>query len=121
LGLAKVKQNNAFLAFSAVTYGSIILSYVYNKNANNSYNEYLSGTELSTESSNFSKSVSQKSMSNVFAYTAIASWTANMIWTYIAAKNNKSIVGLSDKNKVQFATGVNIYTKTPVFMLTYRF
>jgi len=120
LGLAKVKQKNAFLAFSAITYGTAIMSVVFNKNANNSYNEYISGTELSTGSS-FSKSSSQKSMSNVFLYTAIASWTGNMIWTYLAAKNNKSVIGLSDKNKVQFATGVNVYTKTPVFMLTYRF
>ena len=121
LGIAKVKQKNSYLLLGAVTYGSVILSYINNKNANNNYNEYLSNNIPSSESDSYSKSNSQKTMSNVFAYTAITTWAVNMIWTLSAAKKSNSVVGLSDKNKVQFATGVNPYSRSPVFMLTYRF
>ena len=121
-GLSKIKKKKSYLFLGAVTYSTVFLSYVYNENAYSDYYQYLDGDEISSESEYYSSSKSKKAMSNVFKYTAITSWAVNMIWTYIAASKSKSSkIDFSQNQKMRFNAGINHYTKTPIFMLSYRF
>ena len=122
LGITKVNQKKYYLALSVITYGSVAMSYFYNNQSYKNYNEYLNGGTISSRSDFFKSSKSQKTMSNVFIYTAAATWTANMIWTYIAtSKDNKSVAGTEKKNNFNFTININSYNKKPEFGIGYRF
>lgn len=122
MGITKVKQKKTYLILGVITYGTAAMSYVFNKGAYNNYTEYLNNETISTESDFFKKSSSQKSMSNIFMYTAAATWSANIIWTLIAAsKNNNSTASLMKPSKINFTANINPYYKTPEIVFIYKF
>ena len=121
MGITKVKHKKTYLVLGVITYGTAAMSYVYNNMAYNNYTEYSDGETISTESEFFSKSSSQKSLSNIFMYTAAAAWSANMIWTFIAAKNNNSTAGLGKSSKINFTANINPYYKIPELVIIYKF
>lgn len=122
LGLVKVKQKKFYLILSAVTYGSVFASYIYNKNSYENYQKYLKENIISIESDSFSKSKSEQTLSEASMYAAITTWAINMVWTAVSAsKNKRNIIDISQHSSLNINTGINPYTKTPVFTLRLNF
>ncbi len=121
LGIAKLKQKNSFFALSVITYGTAAMSYIYNNMAYNNYTEYLDNEIISSESDSFNKSKTQKTMSNVFLYTAAATWTTNLIWTVIASSKNNKSTAFYNNNRLNFTVNINRHYKIPEFGISYKF
>lgn len=93
-GLSKIGGCKLHLLKGAAGYGCIAASVVYNKMANSNYNKYLASENLQDIDNFFNTSVKQDRLSEIFGYTAIGIWVADIIWT-IATPLEKKTGGLT--------------------------
>lgn len=116
LGLTRLNNGGPYWIMAIAVYGAAAGSYLYFTLADQNYTKYLEAQTESERNALHATVESQKTISNVFMYTAGAVWLGNMIWTLAA--HNKTKPG--DKG-LSFGGAYDPRAKAPVFTLKYNF
>jgi len=83
----KLKDGKPHWLKGIVGYGCLSLSYLYNKKAADTYKDYKVSMDSKERSSLYDDAVSQKQLSSIFAFSALAIWI--MDYTCIIISHNK--------------------------------
>lgn len=122
MGISMVKQKKPYILLSAIPYGAATMSFIYNNQSQKNWLIYLERDEVKTQSEYYQLYLDQKSMSKVFLYSAGATWTSNMILTFIIAQINKySVAGSGFTDKIKLTAGINPVFKTTELVFSYNF
>ena len=102
-------------------YGCIAGAIVFNSKANDSYNAFRSAETTEAAQSFLNEATRQDNLSEALAYTAIAVWVTDVIWTMIQSSRlrEQAMIG----NQVHFSMdfGMDPYTYIPLIGLAYMY
>ncbi len=98
----KLKDGKPHWLKGIVGYGCLSLSYLYNRKAANSFEDYKVCMDRKERSSLYDDAVSQKQLSSIFAFSALAVWI--MDYTCIIISHNKLMKNTYNTNvhKISF-------------------
>lgn len=95
LGLTKVTEKPHWIKGLA-GYASLAGSLALNRVALNTYDDIDGLTTFEEKDALYQKSVNQNSVSRAFAYTALAIWVSDIIWTVVGTSDLNKNPGVSD-------------------------
>jgi hypothetical protein len=123
LGITKLKGGGPYWLMSLPVYVTAAGAYANYSRADDNYSKYKDGVFSSPEDANiiYNEAIDAQKQYQIFTYSAIGIWAANMVWTALVAKKNKSLTGNYRKQKAFFYTGINPMNKSVGFTLKYRF
>ena len=110
LGSTKLKDGKPHWIKGIAGYGSIALSYVYNKKAADSYDNYLPSMDTDVRKTYYDDAVLQKRLSTVFAASAIAIWALDYVCVIVSHNKLSKTTYNNQSQKVSFG-----YSYDPVF------
>ncbi len=99
----KLKDGKPHWLKGIVGYGCLSLSYLYNRKAANSYEDYKVCMDRKERSSLYDDAVSQKQLSSLFAFSALAVWI--MDYTCIIISHNKLMKNAYNTNVQKISFG----------------
>ena len=111
LGLTRYKGKPHWIK-GVAGYGCIAGSILLNRKAIQTYSEIREFTSFEEKEAHFDQSVRQDNISEALAYSAIAIWVADFIWT---------VAGTSELKKIGVSAGLDPVTNAPLIGLNYRF
>lgn len=119
LGLSKMNGGPHWIRGIA-GYACIAGSVVFNQKANQTYANY-GGADTGTEASELlSKAESQTTISNVFAFSAIAIWITDLTWTLIGTSGMNKSKSTSDSGW-SIGSEYDYLSQTPMVSIKYGF
>ena len=118
LGLSKYKGGPHWLK-GVVAYGCVAGSVVMNRAAVSTYEGIMEEADLEIKNGLYDQAVTQDNISEILAYTAIAVWVTDLVWTLVGTSGiNKQ----SAYNKgVRINTSMDPYSGVPLLAFTYKF
>jgi hypothetical protein len=121
LGLSRIKQGKPHWLKGVMGYGCIATSFIYNRKAVSSYDDYLSASDPKKIDEYYDNSVKQDNLSEVFIYAAIGVWVADIIWTVVGSSDMKKDPNISHMGGFSIGPSSIPYSKIPVVALKYNF
>lgn len=121
LGDYKIKdKKGSYWIYGAVAYGSVAAALLYNNKASTAYDEYINAMSISESNTKYSNAKKYKTMSYIFAGTAIAIWTVDIVSGII--RINKKAGSYASVNK-GFSMGYayDYLSDNPMVSLKYGF
>jgi len=117
----KLKDGKPHWIKGIVGYGCLTLSYVYNNKAITTYKDYKVSMNRDERSSLYDDAVSQKQLSSLFAFSAIAVWILD--YTCIIVSHNKLMKNTYNtyNQKVTFGYDFDPYTAQPLLSVKLTF
>lgn len=120
LGLSRIKGNPHWLK-GVVGYGCLAASYMYNKQAVSSYDDYLNTESLTDQDRFYNNSVEEDNLSEIFTYGAIGIWVLDFVWTFAGSSEFTKNQGYSQLESFSIKTVYNSRVHTPMLALSYNF
>ena len=120
LGFVKMEKSKLHLAKGAVGYACIASSVIFNRMAVSNYNSYLDSYEIENSDNYFNKSVRQDNTSEIFAYTAIGVWAAELIWVFIESRNYNNALSTYGR-RISIDPLYDPYSNTSMICFSYNF
>ncbi len=120
LGFVKMEKSPWHLAKGVAGYGCIASAIIFNRLAVSNYNKYLDSYEIENSDNYYNKSVQQDKLSEVFAYSAIGIWAAEIIWVLIETKGQKSIHS-AQGSRISIEPGYDLNSNTSMICFSYNF
>ncbi len=99
----KLKDGKPHWIKGIVGYGCLSLSYLYNRKAADTYKDYKVSLDRKERSNLFDDAITQKQLSSIFAFTALAVWV--MDYTCIIISHNKLMKNTYNTNVQKLSFG----------------
>ncbi len=80
-GLSRINKGKPHWLKGVAGYGCFAASFVYNRKAVSSYDDYLDAYDAGDRDTFYNNSVKEDNLSEIFAYTAAGIWIMDLIWT----------------------------------------
>ncbi|RLD66525.1 MAG: hypothetical protein DRI95_06565 [Bacteroidetes bacterium] len=121
-GLSTIDPDKPYWLLGVAGYASLGTSLYLRSSYKSNYDSYLNATDSDESKDFYDKSQSQKSLSGIFAYSAIGIWSFGIIWTAIkASKKNNSLTVRNDNQKFYFFSSYDPKFKANSFTIRYKF
>jgi hypothetical protein len=118
LGLTRYKGGPHWVR-GVLGYGCIAGSVIMNRTAIHTYDDIISQAGYDAKNSVYKKSLRQDQVSEVLAYTAVAIWISDLVWTYLGTSD----LGQSGSRHrgLRISPCLAPDSGTPLLSFTYRF
>ncbi len=121
-GLSTIDPEKPYWLLGVVGYATLGTSLYLRSSYKSNYDSYLNATDAQESLDFYNKSQSQKSLSGVFAYSAIGIWSLGIIWTAVkVSKKNNSLSVQNINQKFYLFSSYDPKFKTSNFTVRYRF
>lgn len=121
-GLSTIDPDKPYWLLGVAGYAALGSSLYLRSSYKSNYDSYLNATDSDESKDFYDKSQSQKSLSGVFAYSAIGIWSFGIIWTAIkASKKNSTLSARSNNQKFYFFSSYDPRYKASSFTVRYKF
>jgi hypothetical protein len=117
----KLKDGKPHWVKGIAGYGCLALAYVYNNKAANSYKDYKNSMDRNERNNLYDDAVSQKQLSSIFAFSALAVWV--MDYTCIIISHNKLMKNAYNtyEQKISFGYDLDPLTTQPLLSVRLTF
>lgn len=111
-GLTNVTEHNLHLVKGVAGYAAIAGSVVFNAAAYKNYRNYEDSTDPLERDDLYSSFESQDRASTILAFTAVAVWATDVVWTLVRSERSEKITrgmggaGISMRSGIDAATGI---------------
>ena len=118
LGLTRYKGDPHWIR-GVLGYGCIAGSVILNRTAVNNYNGIIDLLGYEEKNALYEKSVTQDQFSEVLAYTAIAIWVSDLVWTFMGTRDLNSKT--SFEKGIRISPSIDPVSSVPLLSLNYKF
>ncbi len=121
-GLSTIDPDKPYWVLGVAGYATLGTSLYLRSSYKSNYDSYLNATDSQESLDFYNKSQSQKSLSGVFAYSAIGIWSFGIIWTALkASKKNNSLSAGNNNQKFYFLSSYDSKSRASSFTVRYKF
>lgn len=122
-GLSRKKAKKGYLALGVSSYVLLGSAVFFNKSAENTYNEYKTDFDIKSSDDKLKKSKMYDNLSKASAYTGLAVWGVNIIWTAVSKSKGKqnSDIGQAVKPSLNIYSFHDNYSKVQGLTLAVTF
>jgi hypothetical protein len=118
LGLSKT-SGNFHLMKGIAGYACISGSFIYNRLAATSYQNYEKANTPQEADHLYNSAISQRRVSQILGFTAAAIWITDFVWTM--AGTSGIMKTAHRQSKIKLGPDFNAFTGTPTLSLSYTF
>jgi hypothetical protein len=120
LGLSRMTGKPHWIR-GAAGYGCIAGSIYFNRKAVSTYEDYKNQITVEDAQNLYDASANQDAISEALAYTAIAIWVADFIWTMVGTSELKKKSSTSDTSGFSFGSSFEPLSNRPLIAIRYSF
>jgi hypothetical protein len=121
-GLMKLDRTQNYKKMGYFGYSFIGSAILFNVFANNSYNNYLSETDIDLRQGYYSKASTFRLITNVSVFSAASIWIGDYLWLYFKKVNlDKKYSFFDTKNNFRIVTSYNTLANKPMLNLQWYF
>jgi hypothetical protein len=121
LGLSRLNPGQPHWIRGVAAYGCLGGSIYLNRKAWSSYQQYLDPEDAGDKGDLFDQAYDLQKTSRILGYTALAVWTADLVWTILGTSGMKQGALTGKAEGFSIGTGVEPASNTLLIAMRYRF
>lgn len=120
-GLSRINKGKPHWLKGVAGYGCLAASFVYNRKAVSSYEDYLNASGIDETDKFYENSVKEDNLSEIFAYTAAGIWVMDLIWTIAGSSGLRKEPEYSQVKKISVYPVYEPSMRAQMVTVTYTF